>query len=419
MDPKRMGEFIAALRKSQGLTQQEVAERLNISNKTVSKWERGDGYPEVSLIPAIAELFGVTTDEIFRGERIPEHKTDLEKNPASVEKQKERLINSSIFKFKNYSLVVLAVIMVSLVLLYGITYSGYGPVRAVSVAYILTAIAVVFQLIMANNLTGSVRAGDIFADDDPRIIKAYRTLYHYNSLVFVSAVTLVVLAVPLILSSGLKGISIGPAHISIVGASFGSYLRFVPICLLVSNTICYVGLRIIKPALRFGHLIFASSNQFRPLRIVSRRLMWVVLGMLVITAAIQALLYWQAASPGKIIFTDRAEFEAFIRNYEQYHLQKAQREQNGVDLELQRELNTTDQGHDDSYSWSEVYSALPNEYYENVDEWDTEQMVVFRKYADSARVRTFISGSFAFFVYIYLFELTMLSFLLLTKELLW
>lgn len=71
MDTEKIGAFLAALRKSRGLTQQEVADALGITDKTVSKWECGKGLPDISAIPAIAELFGVTADEILRGERIP------------------------------------------------------------------------------------------------------------------------------------------------------------------------------------------------------------------------------------------------------------------------------------------------------------------------------------------------------------
>ncbi len=70
MDSKKTGEFIALLRKSQGLTQHDVAARLGITDKTVSKWECGNGYPDITILPAIAELFRVTSDEILLGERI-------------------------------------------------------------------------------------------------------------------------------------------------------------------------------------------------------------------------------------------------------------------------------------------------------------------------------------------------------------
>ena len=59
MDKKTMGAFISALRKSKGMTQQDVADILNVSNKTVSKWERDEGCPEIMMLPAIAELFEV------------------------------------------------------------------------------------------------------------------------------------------------------------------------------------------------------------------------------------------------------------------------------------------------------------------------------------------------------------------------
>ncbi len=65
-----IGEFLSALRKSKGLTQQEVANLLGVSNKTVSSWETGASCPDISMLPAIAELYGVTCDELLRGERI-------------------------------------------------------------------------------------------------------------------------------------------------------------------------------------------------------------------------------------------------------------------------------------------------------------------------------------------------------------
>ena len=65
-----VGEFLAALRKSKGYTQAEAAELLGVSNKTVSNWETGASSPDISMLPALAELYGVTCDEIARGRRI-------------------------------------------------------------------------------------------------------------------------------------------------------------------------------------------------------------------------------------------------------------------------------------------------------------------------------------------------------------
>lgn len=66
-----IGGFLAALRKSKGYTQQEAADLLGVSNKTVSNWETGASSPDISMLPALAELYGVTCDEIARGRRIP------------------------------------------------------------------------------------------------------------------------------------------------------------------------------------------------------------------------------------------------------------------------------------------------------------------------------------------------------------
>ena len=69
MDNKRTGQFICQLRKEKGLTQAALAERLNLSNRAVSKWENGDGMPDVSVLPDLADALGVTVDELLRGER--------------------------------------------------------------------------------------------------------------------------------------------------------------------------------------------------------------------------------------------------------------------------------------------------------------------------------------------------------------
>lgn len=93
MEKKTIGGFMAALRKSKGFTQQDVADKLNVSNKTVSKWERDESKPEISLIPAIAELYEVTCDEILLGERFPQDAM-LQNKTIKVKKQIKRIVRS-------------------------------------------------------------------------------------------------------------------------------------------------------------------------------------------------------------------------------------------------------------------------------------------------------------------------------------
>ena len=66
MDTKTTGELISALRKEKGMTQKEVADRLGITDKAVSKWERDLSYPDTAILPRLAELLGVSVEELLR-----------------------------------------------------------------------------------------------------------------------------------------------------------------------------------------------------------------------------------------------------------------------------------------------------------------------------------------------------------------
>ena len=64
---EKIGKFISELRKSKGLTQKDLAEQMGVTDKAVSKWERGQSYPDISLIIPLSELFGVTANELLNG----------------------------------------------------------------------------------------------------------------------------------------------------------------------------------------------------------------------------------------------------------------------------------------------------------------------------------------------------------------
>ncbi len=70
MNQKNTGNFIRELRKEKGITQKELAERLHVSEKTVSKWETGNGLPEVSLFLPLCEQLNITVNEFLSGERL-------------------------------------------------------------------------------------------------------------------------------------------------------------------------------------------------------------------------------------------------------------------------------------------------------------------------------------------------------------
>ena len=70
MDAKKVGEHIAALRKEKGLTQLELAGKLHVTDKAVSRWERGVGLPDIQTIEPLAQTLGVDVLEIMRGETL-------------------------------------------------------------------------------------------------------------------------------------------------------------------------------------------------------------------------------------------------------------------------------------------------------------------------------------------------------------
>lgn len=65
MDQIKIGRFIAEMRRQKGLTQRGLADMLGISDKTVSKWERGSGMPELSLMRPVCGILGIDLNELF------------------------------------------------------------------------------------------------------------------------------------------------------------------------------------------------------------------------------------------------------------------------------------------------------------------------------------------------------------------
>ena len=108
MEKKTMGSFLAALRRANGMTQKELAERLNVSDKSVSRWERDDGAPDLALIPVIAEVFGVTCDELLRGERAAAGEEQGAQSTPKGEQQKKHLLAASLSRFRSRCCIALA-----------------------------------------------------------------------------------------------------------------------------------------------------------------------------------------------------------------------------------------------------------------------------------------------------------------------
>ena len=84
MDQEKIGKFIATLRKEKGLTQQELAEKLGITKNAVSKWERGLGLMDMSLLKPLSEILDVSVTEILNGERFSKEEINTQSEKVLI-----------------------------------------------------------------------------------------------------------------------------------------------------------------------------------------------------------------------------------------------------------------------------------------------------------------------------------------------
>ena len=191
MEKKTMGSFMAALRKANGLTQQQVADKLNVSNKTVSKWECNEGYPEISMLPVIAELYSVSVDELLRGERISKV-VDEEKAEVKNTERIKFLIEKAIVKFTNHSIVSIVLSIAALIMAYiigDIIYNFNVLWFGYAIILILCSVSIAVSLIAFNNFTSGLHIEYINEKEfiDKNIQKCIK---YITCIVFLVVVTL-------------------------------------------------------------------------------------------------------------------------------------------------------------------------------------------------------------------------------------
>ena len=89
MNNKQLGQKIAELRKQNNLSQKELADKLCVSNKTISKWERDEGYPEITMLTEIAKFYEITTDELLDGGKFSKNEaTQTTENTKNISNEK-------------------------------------------------------------------------------------------------------------------------------------------------------------------------------------------------------------------------------------------------------------------------------------------------------------------------------------------
>ena len=141
MEKNSVGTFLAALRKANGFTQKQMAEKLNVSDKAVSRWERDESAPDLMLIPVIAELFGITSDELLRGERISTPVTPSANK--KVEKQVQYITKHTQTTYLTQCILSVCIALLAVLAAIIINYCFFRAILAflVSCAFFLFAIS--------------------------------------------------------------------------------------------------------------------------------------------------------------------------------------------------------------------------------------------------------------------------------------
>ena len=147
MDMISIGKFIAALRKEKGLTQEQLGEKLGVTNKTVSRWETGTYLPPAEMLLAMSGLFSVSINEILSGRRLSdeEYRQSAEENlrqtvAASGFEVKERL---DFFK-KKWLREHIALMVIMGVVVIAVFAAGF-VMKSSLVGYIAVLLAMVFH----------------------------------------------------------------------------------------------------------------------------------------------------------------------------------------------------------------------------------------------------------------------------------
>lgn len=109
MDQQKIGSFLKELRKEKNLTQEQLAEKLNVSGRTVSRWETGSNMPDISLLIELAEFYDVSIPEIIDGERKSENMNEEVKETVLKLSDYTESINQKI-KTRLFWLTVVALI---------------------------------------------------------------------------------------------------------------------------------------------------------------------------------------------------------------------------------------------------------------------------------------------------------------------
>lgn len=179
MDNEKMSQFISGLRKEKKLTQKDLAEQLGVTDKAVSKWERGLSCPDISLLSKLSHILGATISELLNGEKAKPSSPDVDAIVEATLQYADTATKSVIAKHTRwkYVAIVSIVFLLSVLIFIGCNWAidsgmGWSILPANMVAFVWLAVTVGAFVMGKNKIASLVICGFII----------YLTTYYYSTL---------------------------------------------------------------------------------------------------------------------------------------------------------------------------------------------------------------------------------------------
>ncbi|MBO4637817.1 MAG: helix-turn-helix transcriptional regulator [Clostridiales bacterium] len=129
MDKEKTGQLITELRKEKGLTQKQLAEALNVTDKAVSKWERGLSFPDISMLEPIANLLDISIMELLAGEKKPEDQVLTREEAQKLVSESVELGDEELRHKKERTRLIIIILVVITLLMISLTLNVISLIR--------------------------------------------------------------------------------------------------------------------------------------------------------------------------------------------------------------------------------------------------------------------------------------------------
>lgn len=158
MNQEKIGKFIAECRKEQGITQTQLADRLDITYKAVSKWESGRGLPDASRMIELCDILNITVNDLLSGEKVSEHNYvhQADDNLVELQKQKEAVNTSAKISYLCMVFILFVYNFVNM-LLYGMEEATNKPEFMIMIS--LSLIWLIVYTYMINKIDNKKNVG--------------------------------------------------------------------------------------------------------------------------------------------------------------------------------------------------------------------------------------------------------------------